>query len=216
MISFWWIILLLGILGWTSLYWFFSHLNRNKKAEWHCRLVTLIHGTLVSVLSAWNAFVVGPCPLTDLGEPNTREQEVTLAISLSYFLFDQVWCILHKAEGRPPSSLHQASRRFGKGAATSSVLLCTAGCGGVSPSGKYCGNRRKNTPHPPIKVSAGMWTPKTRADCPLLLISTSEKEVQNLCAAVPSGQELKLHFLNTYYRYLKPFDVHCGTFLQCV
>ncbi|XP_076353115.1 TLC domain-containing protein 5-like isoform X2 [Tachypleus tridentatus] len=67
MLFFSWIIVLFGIIGWTGFYWILCYLDRSKKPEWHCRLVTIIHGTTVSALSAWNAFVVGPWPLTNIG-----------------------------------------------------------------------------------------------------------------------------------------------------
>ncbi|XP_076353114.1 TLC domain-containing protein 5-like isoform X1 [Tachypleus tridentatus] len=105
MLFFSWIIVLFGIIGWTGFYWILCYLDRSKKPEWHCRLVTIIHGTTVSALSAWNAFVVGPWPLTNIGEPNTLEQEFTMAICLSYFFFDLAWCLLHKTEG-PVMLLH--------------------------------------------------------------------------------------------------------------
>ncbi|KFU87348.1 Transmembrane protein 136, partial [Chaetura pelagica] len=68
--------------------------------EWSCRLVTLLHGLLVTCLSGYTALLEGPWPLTHAGSPNTPLQIHVLCLTLGYFIFDLGWCLYFKTEGR--------------------------------------------------------------------------------------------------------------------
>ncbi|XP_026564902.1 transmembrane protein 136-like [Pseudonaja textilis] len=86
-------------LAWLFLYWGFLYRNRHRRAEWSGRMVTLLHGLMVTFLSGYIVFIDGPWPLTHAGHPNTPLQEFALCLSLGYFIFDFCWCILSDTEG---------------------------------------------------------------------------------------------------------------------
>ncbi|XP_009992921.1 PREDICTED: transmembrane protein 136-like [Chaetura pelagica] len=67
--------------------------------SWSCRLVTLLHGLLVTCLSGYTALLEGPWPLTHAGSPNTPLQIHVLCLTLGYFIFDLGWCLYFKTEG---------------------------------------------------------------------------------------------------------------------
>ena len=52
---------------WTTLYATLCVLNPRKSYEWHCRIVTVIHGLTVAAMSAWCGFIQGPWPFTHPG-----------------------------------------------------------------------------------------------------------------------------------------------------
>lgn len=52
---------------WLCLYSCFCHWNRQRSCKWSCRLVTLLHGLLVTCLSGYVVFLDGPWPLTHAG-----------------------------------------------------------------------------------------------------------------------------------------------------
>ncbi|KAK7477550.1 hypothetical protein BaRGS_00031235 [Batillaria attramentaria] len=84
---------LLSLCVWSCLYYLLRWLDPSRKAEWHCRIVTAVHATFITSLSAWAIFVHGPSPFTDAGGPNTSLQVKVTTICLGYFLFDFSWCI---------------------------------------------------------------------------------------------------------------------------
>ncbi|KAM3830441.1 TLC domain-containing protein 5-like [Vipera latastei] len=84
--------------AWLFLYWGFLYRSRHRSAEWSCRMVTLLHGTMVTFLSGYIVLIDGPWPLTHAGHPNTPLQEFTLCLSLGYFIFDFCWCVLFEGE----------------------------------------------------------------------------------------------------------------------
>jgi len=53
--------------GWTTLYFVIRTLSPSRNAEWHCRLVAMLHASLIVSLAAWSGFVQGPWPFTDPG-----------------------------------------------------------------------------------------------------------------------------------------------------
>ncbi|XP_070621298.1 TLC domain-containing protein 5-like [Erythrolamprus reginae] len=81
-------------LAWLFIYWGFWYRNRHRGTEWSCRMVTLLHGSMVTFISGYIVFVDGPWPLTHAGHPNTTLQEFVLCLSLGYFIFDFCWCAL--------------------------------------------------------------------------------------------------------------------------
>lgn len=56
-----------SVIGWTTLYHLFCNYFTRDTSEWHCRLVTVLHASIVVALSAWSVFVQGPWPFTDPG-----------------------------------------------------------------------------------------------------------------------------------------------------
>ena len=59
--------LLGSVYTWITLYFTLRMLNPGRSAEWHCRLMTIIHAVLVSFLAVWCGLVQGPWPFTDAG-----------------------------------------------------------------------------------------------------------------------------------------------------
>ena len=53
---------------WCTLYFTLCLLNTRRSYEWHCRTVTALHASTVSIMTAWCGFVQGPWPFTDIGE----------------------------------------------------------------------------------------------------------------------------------------------------
>ncbi|KFV80832.1 Transmembrane protein 136, partial [Struthio camelus australis] len=85
--------------AWLSLYAFFCYRNKHRSYEWSCRLVTLLHGVIVTCLSGYVALLDGPWPLTHAGSPNTPLQIHVLSLTLGYFIFDLGWCLYFQTEG---------------------------------------------------------------------------------------------------------------------
>ncbi|XP_058239823.1 TLC domain-containing protein 5 [Hemibagrus wyckioides] len=88
-----------SLIGWLFLYILLCHVNRKRNAEWNCRLITLLHGVLIVLLTAYIGFVDGPWPFTHAGSENTPLQILALLLSLGYFLFDMAWCVYFRTEG---------------------------------------------------------------------------------------------------------------------
>ncbi|XP_072301699.1 TLC domain-containing protein 5 [Eucyclogobius newberryi] len=100
---------LCSLLGWLSLYLLLRAAFRGHTAEWSCRLVTLSHGVVIVLLTAYVVFIDGPWPLTHAGSENTELQVLALCVCLGYFLFDLSWCVLHHSEGVVMLAHHAAS-----------------------------------------------------------------------------------------------------------
>lgn len=84
---------------WTSLYFFLCIINPHRSHEWNCRLVTVCHGALTSLLSFWSAFITGPWPLVAMGDANTPLHTFIATFTLGYFMFDFLWCFYMGTEG---------------------------------------------------------------------------------------------------------------------
>nr|XP_028564632.1 transmembrane protein 136-like [Podarcis muralis] len=98
-----------SLVVWLSLYGGFLYRNKHRSPEWSCRLVTLLHGLIVTFFSGYIAWIDGPWPLTHAGYPNTALQVCLMCLSLGYFLFDLSWCIYFKSEGNLMLSHHMLS-----------------------------------------------------------------------------------------------------------
>ncbi|XP_067421028.1 TLC domain-containing protein 5-like isoform X2 [Emydura macquarii macquarii] len=94
---------------WLFLYACFCCWNKQRTYEWSCRLVTLMHGVVVTGLSGYVALIAGPSPLTHAGTPNTPVQVRVLCLTLGYFIFDLSWCMYFKTEGDLMLSHHMLS-----------------------------------------------------------------------------------------------------------
>ena len=84
---------------WTTLYYMICAFNNKRSLEWNCRIITVCHGILSCTICLYCGIIVGPWPFDALGDPNTHLQTLCIAITLGYFLFDFIWCILMKTEG---------------------------------------------------------------------------------------------------------------------
>ncbi|XP_061449380.1 TLC domain-containing protein 5-like [Rhineura floridana] len=98
-----------SFLVWLSLYSGFWCWNKHRTLEWSCRMITLMHGLIVTFLSGYIALIDGPWPLTHAGHPNTAHQVRLMCLTLGYFLFDLSWCIYFKSEGSLMLSHHMLS-----------------------------------------------------------------------------------------------------------
>ncbi|RUS69193.1 hypothetical protein EGW08_023044 [Elysia chlorotica] len=84
---------------WTTLYFLLCLCNSRRSYEWHCRMVTVVHATLISSLAIYSTFFSGPWPFSESGGPNTSLQVRTVSLCLGYFIFDFCWCMYFKTEG---------------------------------------------------------------------------------------------------------------------
>ncbi|XP_028838446.1 TLC domain-containing protein 5 [Denticeps clupeoides] len=87
------------LIGWISLYLFICYVNASRGYEWNCRLVTLFHGVVIVLLTAYIGFIDGPWPFTYPGSENTWLQTMAMVLSLGYFIFDMAWCMYFHTEG---------------------------------------------------------------------------------------------------------------------
>jgi len=94
---------------WSTLYMILCTVNSKKSAEWNNRLVTGVHGILITVMAFYGAFIIGPWPFTDAGGPNNYFHVQTVNLSLAYFLFDIVWCLYYNTEGPVMLAHHSLS-----------------------------------------------------------------------------------------------------------
>lgn len=91
--------LLVSCFIWSTFYFTLCIVNPKRSYEWHIRIVTLTHATLISALGAYGALVIGPWPFTNSGGPSTLYQHSVIIISLGYFLLDFSWCLYFNTEG---------------------------------------------------------------------------------------------------------------------
>lgn len=84
---------------WTTCYYMLCMLNHEKSSEFNCRIVTIIHGVFSCILCSYCGFIVGPWPFDALGEQNTPLQTLCIVVTLGYFMFDFLWCVLKQTEG---------------------------------------------------------------------------------------------------------------------
>ncbi|KAK9536957.1 hypothetical protein VZT92_006698 [Zoarces viviparus] len=98
-----------SLIGWFCLYLLFCCTFAQRGPEWSCRLVTLSHGVVIVLLTAYVLFIDGPWPFTHAGTENTELQTFALAVCLGYFFFDLGWCVRHHAEGPVMLAHHAAS-----------------------------------------------------------------------------------------------------------
>uniref|UniRef100_A0A3B4ZCR0 Transmembrane protein 136-like n=2 Tax=Stegastes partitus TaxID=144197 RepID=A0A3B4ZCR0_9TELE len=98
-----------SLIGWLCLYLLFCCTFAQRGPEWNCRLVTLSHGILIVLLTAYVVFVDGPWPFTHAGTKNTEMQTFALAVCLGYFFFDISWCVCYRTEGPVMMAHHAAS-----------------------------------------------------------------------------------------------------------
>jgi len=56
-----------SLVAWLSLYACFCYWHKHRSYEWSCRLVTLLHGLIVTCLSGYVALWGGSWPLTHAG-----------------------------------------------------------------------------------------------------------------------------------------------------
>ena len=98
-----------SLLFWTNFYFILSICNKNKSAEWNCRIVTLSHAIVITFLTFVSAVVIGPWPFSYVGQPSTDLHKAIIIISDGYFLFDLMWCLWHQSEGMVMLAHHLVS-----------------------------------------------------------------------------------------------------------
>ncbi|XP_062261951.1 TLC domain-containing protein 5 [Platichthys flesus] len=98
-----------SLIGWLCLYLLFRCSFARRGPEWSCRLVTLSHGVVIVLLTAYVAFIDGPWPFTHAGTENTELQIFALSVCLGYFFFDIGWCVFYGTEGPLMLAHHAAS-----------------------------------------------------------------------------------------------------------
>ena len=84
---------------WVSLYHTICIINSSCSYEWNCRIVSTIHAVLITALSYWSAFIVGPWPFVAFGEKNTSLHNLIASLTLGYFIYDFIWSMYMKTEG---------------------------------------------------------------------------------------------------------------------
>lgn len=93
----------LAILGsfllWLNLYNIICAINWKHSAEWNCRIVAGLHGTVSAVVCFISAFILGPWPFNYIGYPPNMLHCNIIVVSFGYFLFDLLWCLYMKTEG---------------------------------------------------------------------------------------------------------------------
>ncbi|XP_029924880.1 TLC domain-containing protein 5 [Myripristis murdjan] len=97
-----------SLIGWLCLYILFCYTFTQRGPEWNCRLVTLSHGVLIVLLTAYVVFIDGPWPFTHPGTENTDLQTLAMIVCLGYFFFDLGWCLRYRSEG-PVMMVHHAA-----------------------------------------------------------------------------------------------------------
>ncbi|KAK5887298.1 hypothetical protein CesoFtcFv8_015911 [Champsocephalus esox] len=126
-----------SLIGWFCLYLLFCCTFAQRGAEWSCRLVTLSHGVIIVLLTAYVLFVDGPLPFTHAGTENTELQSVSLAVCLGYFFFDMCWCVCFHTEG-PLMLAHHA------GSIVGILLALIMGVSGCETCGAIFGSEITN------------------------------------------------------------------------
>ncbi|XP_025100166.1 transmembrane protein 136-like isoform X2 [Pomacea canaliculata] len=112
-------------------------LEPRRKPEWHCRMITVAHALLITILSAWAAFIQGPWPFTNAGGSNTPLQVKVATVCLGYFLFDFSWCLYFQTEGLP-MLLHHSLSLLGL------IWTLVAGKYGTELTATICGSEVTN------------------------------------------------------------------------
>ena len=101
-----------SFLFWMNFYFLLSIINKHHSAEWNCRIVTFVHGSIITMLTATSVFITGPWPFSYVGKPSTDLHIAIVIISTGYFIFDFMWCIWHWSEG-PVMLAHHMVSLFG-------------------------------------------------------------------------------------------------------
>ncbi len=85
----------------SLLFWIFLHellklFVNAEKNEWNRKLIVIFHGTLASLLAIISSVLVGPNPISYIGQPNTILHNWIVNISAGFFLFDIMWLVWHQ------------------------------------------------------------------------------------------------------------------------
>ncbi|XP_073990170.1 TLC domain-containing protein 5-like [Rhodnius prolixus] len=96
----------------SSFGWYYMYLKLRRifitEPEFTARIVAALHAVVV-VIFAYISLQLGPNPLYDPGEPNTVTQNVTMLISIGYFIYDFFWCVRYQPEPKIMLIHHLAS-----------------------------------------------------------------------------------------------------------
>ena len=85
----------------SLLFWIFLHLLlklfiNSEKDEWNRKLIGIFQGILTSLLAIISSVLIGPCPISYIGQPNTMLHNWIVNISAGFFLFDIMWLVWHQ------------------------------------------------------------------------------------------------------------------------
>ncbi len=97
-----------SFLAWMSIYLVLRIVNGHVPPEFTNRLVTVLHGTLISTISAAEVLSKGLC-VAEFVQPNSSVQNAILVVSLGYFVFDFLWCVIESKESRVMLAHHVIS-----------------------------------------------------------------------------------------------------------
>lgn len=87
-----------SICCWTAIYYLVRHTFSSKTTEWCVRILTLLHGCLISVTGLPECFSKPEGIFEHSDNPSNNKQLMIMLISLGYFLLDLVWCLYHQSE----------------------------------------------------------------------------------------------------------------------
>lgn len=83
---------------WSGYYLILRRLNSNCSAEWNSRIVAMTHA--LTVCRCIEYTMLFDCwPFDNMGEVNTKLQNLTLCLTAGYFVFEILWCLYMQTEG---------------------------------------------------------------------------------------------------------------------
>ncbi|XP_077967646.1 TLC domain-containing protein 5-like [Styela clava] len=91
------------VIGWAILWYtsyrFVKRFNSTKCPEYSCRIITVIHAIIITVINCKLLFFSGTWPFDMLGLPNNPIEIDVISVSLGYFFYDFIWCLHYNTEG---------------------------------------------------------------------------------------------------------------------
>lgn len=125
-------------LFWFSYYNILCLRSPSHSYEWHCRVVTLTHAVVVTLMSFVFGMYFNPWLFTDPGGPNTVYEVLTLVLCLGYFLFDFMWCLWFWGQESSLMLLHHVL------SITALVVSLSYGISGTEVNGVIFGSEVSN------------------------------------------------------------------------
>ncbi|XP_044749013.1 TLC domain-containing protein 5-like [Coccinella septempunctata] len=90
-------IIIASTVSWTLGYFVLRRLLPGKTAEYSCRLITLMHGLVASMVGLSQCFL-NENPFEHPDWITNDKQNLLLIFSLGYFIFDLTWCSYNRTE----------------------------------------------------------------------------------------------------------------------
>ncbi|KAI5656102.1 hypothetical protein M9H77_24895 [Catharanthus roseus] len=98
-------IIVIGVLSWTTLFFITRIVFKNHSFEFCTRIVSTIHATL-AVTFASLSVQDWSCPVCPLASKSSLKQRQTLAVTISYLIYDLICCLFDKNTVKLDSSIH--------------------------------------------------------------------------------------------------------------